>query len=130
MEIATVVGHVWATKKEDTLTGFKLMVVQPMTGGSAYVAADVVSAGIGERVLVVNGSTARRALGSDNCAIDCAIVGIIDSLEVDRETVQQIKQQAAADRQRTMENRRAVAAKKSGYDQETATEQADQGVTK
>ena len=85
MEIATVVGHVWATKKEETLTGFKLMVVQPMTGGSAYVAADVVSAGIGERVLVVNGSTARRALGSDSCAIDCAIVGIIDSLEVDRE---------------------------------------------
>lgn len=85
MEIATVVGHVWATKKEDTLTGFKLMVVQPVAGGSAYVAADVVSAGIGERVLVVNGSTARRALGSDDCAIDCAIVGIIDSLEVDRE---------------------------------------------
>ena len=85
MEIATVVGHVWATKKEDTLTGFKLMVVKPMTGGPEYVAADVVSAGIGERVLVVNGSTARRALGSDDCAIDCAIVGIIDSLEVDRE---------------------------------------------
>lgn len=85
MEIASVVGHVWATKKEDTLTGFKLMVVQPLTGGANYVAADIVGAGIGERVLVVNGSTARRALGSDNCAIDCAIVGIIDSLEVDRE---------------------------------------------
>lgn len=85
MEIATVVGHIWATKKEETLTGFKLMVVKPMTGGPEYVAADVVSAGIGERVLVVNGSTARRALGSDDCAIDCAIVGIIDSLEVDRE---------------------------------------------
>ncbi len=85
MEIATVVGHVWATKKEDSLTGFKLMVVQPIGNGGAYVAADVVSAGIGERVLVVSGSTARRALGSDNCSIDCAIVGIIDSLEVDRE---------------------------------------------
>lgn len=85
MEIASVVGHVWATKKEDTLTGFKLMVVQPLTSGANYVAADIVGAGIGERVLVVNGSTARRALGSDNCAIDCAIVGIIDSLEVDRE---------------------------------------------
>ena len=104
MEIATVIGHVWATKKEETLTGFKLMVVQPMNG-AAYVAADVVSAGIGERVLVVNGSTARRALGSDDCAIDCAIVGIIDSLEVDRETTQQLKSQAAE--RRAAESRRA-----------------------
>ena len=87
MEIALVVGHVWATKKENSLTGIKLMVVQPLAGGEGYVAADVVGAGIGERVLVVNGSTARRALGSDNCPIDCAIVGIIDSLEVDRESV-------------------------------------------
>lgn len=98
MEIATVVGHVWATKKEETLTGFKLMVVQPITGGAAYVAADVVSAGIGERVLVVNGSTARRALGSDDCAIDCAIVGIIDALEVDRELTQKLKSRAAGKR--------------------------------
>ena len=87
MEIAKVVGHVWATKKEDSLTGFKLMVVQSVTGGAPYVAADVVSAGIGERVLVVSGSTARRALGADDCAIDCAIVGFIDSLEVDREAM-------------------------------------------
>lgn len=85
MKIATVVGHVWATKKESSLTGFKLMVVQPLMGGEGYVAADVVGAGIGERVLVVDGSTARRALGSDSCPIDCAIIGIIDSLEVDRE---------------------------------------------
>lgn len=85
MKIAMVVGHVWATKKESSLTGFKLMVVQPLAGGEGYVAADVVGAGIGERVLVVDGSTARRALGSDSCPIDCAIIGIIDSLEVDRE---------------------------------------------
>ena len=54
-------------------------------GGKAFVAADVVGAGIGEQVLVVSGSTARRAAGSDNCPVDCAIVGIIDTLEVDRE---------------------------------------------
>ncbi len=83
MEIATVIGHVWATKKDATLVGSKLMVVQAAQG-KAYVAADVVGAGIGERVLVVSGSTARRALGSDNCAVDCAIVGIIDTLEVDK----------------------------------------------
>lgn len=89
MIICQVIGHVWATKKEETLSGLKLMVVKEIetnkTQGDTFVAADVVGAGVGERVLVVSGSTARRALGKDDIAIDCAIVGIIDTLEVDRE---------------------------------------------
>ena len=89
MIICQVVGHVWATKKEESLAGLKLMVVQELDErGRTFVAADVVGAGIGERVLVVSGSTARRALGRDNTSADCAIVGIIDSLEVDREKIQ------------------------------------------
>jgi ethanolamine utilization protein EutN len=84
MQICQVTGHVWATKKEETLQGLKLMVVESEEDGLSFVAADVVGAGIGERVLVVSGSTARRALGADNCAADCAIVGIIDSVELDR----------------------------------------------
>lgn len=87
MMICMVVGHVWATKKEDSLSGQKLMVVKEiaMLGreDNVFVAADVVGAGIGERVLVVSGSTARRALGKDDLPVDCAIVGIIDSLEID-----------------------------------------------
>ncbi|MDR1465618.1 MAG: EutN/CcmL family microcompartment protein [Oscillospiraceae bacterium] len=89
MMICSVVGHVWATKKEASLAGLKLMVVQEevtnQRGGETFVAADAVGAGIGERVLVVTGSTARRALGSDTLGVDCAIVGIIDALEVDKE---------------------------------------------
>ena len=89
MIICQVIGHVWATKKEESLSGLKLMVVKEVetnkTEGDTFVAADVVGAGVGERVLVVSGSTARRALGKDDIAIDCAIVGIIDTLEVDRE---------------------------------------------
>ena len=56
MIICKVVGHVWATKKEESLDGSKLMVVeQTDTYGEAnfketFVAADVVGAGIGERV--------------------------------------------------------------------------------
>jgi len=88
MIICQVIGHVWATKKEESLMGLKLMVVQEIDArGRTLVAADVVGAGIGERVLVVSGSTARRAMGRDNTCADCAIVGIIDSLEVDREKV-------------------------------------------
>ena len=62
MMICQVVGHVWATKKEEGLNGHKLMIVR--------------------EVLVVSGSTARRAIGSDDSPIDSAIVGIIDSLEI------------------------------------------------
>ena len=89
MIICEVIGHVWATKKEDTLTGLKIMVVEQidaLTGkrSNVHVAADVVGAGVGERVLVVSGSTARMALGRNDVAADCAIVGIIDSLEVQK----------------------------------------------
>lgn len=89
MLICRVIGHLWATKKEESLTGTKLMVVREETttikNGATFVAADVVGAGVGEQVLVVSGSTARRALGRDNVAVDCAIIGIIDSLEVEKE---------------------------------------------
>ncbi|MDR1734689.1 MAG: EutN/CcmL family microcompartment protein [Oscillospiraceae bacterium] len=84
MIIAQVIGHVWATKKERTLTGVKLMVVKAEESGEAFVAGDVVGAGVGEQVLVCQGSTARRALGGDSVAVDAAIVGIIDTLEVER----------------------------------------------
>jgi len=86
MVICKVIGHVWATKKEPNLEGLKLMVVQedePKTE-KTYVAADVVGAGIGERVIVVSGSTARKAFGNDDIPADMAIVGIIDSVEINR----------------------------------------------
>ena len=86
MIICRVIGHVWATKKEPNLEGLKMMVVQedePKTE-KTYVAADVVGAGIGERVIVVSGSTARKAFGNDDIPADMAIVGIIDSAEIDR----------------------------------------------
>lgn len=89
MIICRVVGHVWATKKQESLSGLKLMVVREERPGRSaspdIVAVDLVGAGIGEQVLVVSGSTARRACGGDDRMTDSAIVGIIDTLEVDRE---------------------------------------------
>lgn len=87
MIICRVIGHVWATKKEEHLEGLKLMVVREenTTRKQIYVAADVVGAGIGEKVLVVSGSTARNVFGGDNVPADMAIVGIIDNLEIDRD---------------------------------------------
>lgn len=88
MIICQVIGHVWATKKEEGLNGYKLMIVREVVTsekkGSVFVAADPVGAGIGEQVLVVTGSTSRKAVGSDEVPIDSAIVGIIDSLEMEK----------------------------------------------
>lgn len=87
MIVCRVIGHVWATKKEPRLEGLKLMVVQEEGNQrKTHVAADVVGAGVGEQVLVVSGSTARSVFGSQNVPTDMTIVGIIDTLEVDRET--------------------------------------------
>ena len=85
MIICKVIGHVWATKKEEHLEGLKLMVVQEEgTPKKTHVAADVVGAGIGEKVLVVSGSTARNVFASGNVPADMVIVGIIDKLEIDK----------------------------------------------
>jgi len=85
MLIAKVLGNLWATKKDERLNGYKLLVVQIKGSGSkeTIVAVDTIGAGIGEDVLVVSGSMTRNILRDSNTPIDAAIVGIIDSMEVD-----------------------------------------------
>lgn len=87
MIIGKVIGNVWATRKEESLNGLKLMVVRRLDlgaegAGESFVAADCVGAGIGERVLVTTGSSARKAMSSPDMPVDAAIVGIIDEVEV------------------------------------------------
>jgi ethanolamine utilization protein EutN len=86
MQICTVIGHVWSTKKEPSLEGLKFMVVREKEapGGVPFVAADLVGAGEGEEVLVVAGSTARYAVKNNDAPIDAAIVGIIDTYETEK----------------------------------------------
>ena len=66
MQVAKVIGNIWATRKDQRLAGLKLLLVQPinpLTGGLdrvPMVAADIIGAGVGETVLVVGGSSARR----------------------------------------------------------------------
>ena len=88
MQIARVVGTVVATQKNPKLAGAKLLLVQPLTlegeaKGVALIAIDAVGAGVGERVLVViEGKAAGDALGRKAAAVDAAIVGIVDRLDV------------------------------------------------
>lgn len=89
MIVGKVVGNVWATRKDPGLNGLKLLIVKPLDHYSGLerpelVAADSVGAGIGELVLVVTGSSARRCLDKTHCPIDAMIVGIVDEVEVNR----------------------------------------------
>ena len=81
MITAKLIDNIWATRKSELLNGSKLMLVEVIGGkdeGKRMVAADVISAGIGDRVLVTLGSSARRMFGDDNIPVDAAIIGIID----------------------------------------------------
>ena len=96
MFLARVTGNVVATQKDKVLNGQKLLVVEPLnvkydeaTGnpaslgntGRAIVAIDVVGAGDGQLVLVVQGSSARMTEQTKNLPADAIIVGIVDSAE-------------------------------------------------
>jgi len=83
MQIARVLGNLWATKKDERLAGYKLLVVQVKGAKETVVAVDTVGAGIGEDVLVVRGSRTAGMLRDPSAPVDAAIVGIIDSVEVD-----------------------------------------------
>jgi ethanolamine utilization protein EutN len=96
MFLAKVTGNVVATQKDKTLNGQKLLVVEPLNvkydeatakpaslgnTGRAIVAIDVVGAGDGQLVLVVQGSSARMTEQTKYLPADAIIVGIVDSAE-------------------------------------------------
>ena len=85
MIICKVLGNVWATKKDEKLSGHKLLVVRSHGDCDAetFVAVDTIGAGIGDDVLVTKGSVARNSLREKDSPIDAVVVGIIDSLEVE-----------------------------------------------
>lgn len=91
MYLAQVVGTVVATRKDDRLVGMKLLLVRPLdpqehATDNTRVAVDAVGAGVGEKVLVTTGSSARVAVkdytDSDQSPADETIVGIVDVVEV------------------------------------------------
>ena len=46
--------------------------------GKKIIVVDIISAGIGDRVIITTGSSARRMLGDDTVPVDAVVVGIID----------------------------------------------------
>lgn len=98
MFIGRVTGSVVSTQKVESMTGQKLLVVEPLRvneqdqsdlrpTGRTFVAVDTVGAGEGEVVLCVQGSSARFTPGTKQLPVDAAIIGIVDRVTIGSRTV-------------------------------------------
>ena len=87
MQLAKVIGDVVVTRKDDNLTGIKLLVLQPIAAdgshaGRTLVAVDAVGAGVGETVFFVRGKEASFPFYPVEVPADAGIVGIVDTVDV------------------------------------------------
>jgi ethanolamine utilization protein EutN len=99
MYLGKVIGTVVSTVKVPTLTGCKFLIVEKINQDltakkQTEIAIDTVGAGDGETVIVVKGSSARKAAmrgnsaselhdsNNSNVPVDAAIVGIVDTVEI------------------------------------------------
>ena len=89
MILARVVGNVVATQKDDRYEGGRILVVQPISPdgseeGTELLALDSVDAGVGDMVIVVREgwSASTSSTGQAGAAIDSAIIGVVDSIEI------------------------------------------------
>ena len=85
MTLARVVGRVWATMKNDTLEGKKMLVLQPVdphgrASGKPLVALDAVGAGAGELVYFCRGREASFPWLPAEVPVEAAVVGIVDEV--------------------------------------------------
>ncbi len=88
MYLGTVVGDVVSTHKNERLQGKKLLLVKRLTldlkpEGAEVIALDVVDAGLGDRVLVVQeGSSARKIFDDPWIPVQAVIVGVLDRVDI------------------------------------------------
>ena len=87
MFLGKVVGTVWSTKKTPDLEGVRFLVVHPIDldkepTRNIVVVADRLGAGVGEVVMCAYGKAARTAVGDQEMAIEAAVIGIVDRVDV------------------------------------------------
>ncbi len=94
MFVAQVTGSVVATQKTATMTGHKMLVVEPyrldeknrdrlVPTGRTFVAVDTLGAGEGQFVLVTQGSSARLTPETKSLPIDAVIIGLVDTVRIE-----------------------------------------------
>jgi microcompartment protein CcmK/EutM len=98
MFVALVTGSVVATQKTESMTGHKLLVVEPyrlddksrdrlVTTGRTFIAVDTLGAGEGQLVLVTQGSSARLTPETKTLPIDAVVIGLVDTVRVEGKEV-------------------------------------------
>ena len=94
MFLARVTGSVVATQKVASMTGQKLLVVEPyrlddkgrdrlVPTGRTFVVVDTLGAGLGEMVLICQGSSARLTPETDKLPIDAVVIGLVDTVDIE-----------------------------------------------
>ncbi|ANW62421.1 MULTISPECIES: EutN/CcmL family microcompartment protein [Mycolicibacterium] len=78
MITGTVTGHIWSTRCVDGMPAGALLEVETDGSGSKLIAFDVLGSGLGERVLITQGSVAAGWFAGTPPPIDALIVGSID----------------------------------------------------
>ncbi len=98
MFLARVTGVVVATHKVASMTGHKLLIVEPLRvepqardslvgTGRSFIVVDTVGAGQDEMVLIVQGSSARLTPETEKLPVDATIIGIVDTVNVENRTI-------------------------------------------
>ena len=92
MRLGKVIGKLWATVKDPQLTGVKLFILQPMTKeqqptGTPIIVADAVGSGEGDVVYWVSSREATFALQGKRIPSDATIVGIVDSIYLEPDSI-------------------------------------------
>lgn len=88
MDLAKVIGTVVATRKDASLEGTRLLLIQPLDEkrnpiSEPTVAVDTLhDAGIGEIVYIVTGGDAVSVIPGKRMPVDVAIVGLVDSISL------------------------------------------------
>jgi len=89
LTLAKVKGNLVSTQKNSYLVGYKLLLVHPIDLNNNYigrndvVAIDVVDAGIGDTVLLVQeGKAVQQILGHRNAPVHSIVVAVVDSIDV------------------------------------------------
>jgi len=101
MFLGKVVGTVWSTKKTPDLEGVRFLVVHPYDldkepTKSIVVVADRLGAGVGEMVICAFGKAARTAIGDQDMAIEAAVVGIVDRVDLQDDVSDDLREEVRA----------------------------------
>jgi microcompartment protein CcmK/EutM len=93
MFIGKVTGTLVASTKVASMTGHKLLVIEPYRvdektrdrltpTGRTFVVVDTLGAGVDQMVLVCQGSSARLTPETEKLPIDAVVIGLVDSVDL------------------------------------------------